>query len=57
LGQNVREAHVRLFAADIAELKRRAAARGVSWQIELRLVVRQALREPAIIQLEPPEEK
>lgn len=37
------EVHSRLFAADVAELKRRAETAGIPWQIELRLLVRRAL--------------
>jgi hypothetical protein len=37
------EVHARLFPDSVRELKKRAAARGVSWQIELRLLVKNAL--------------
>lgn len=35
--------HFRLFAADVAEAKRRAAKEGLPWQVWLRLLVRKAL--------------
>jgi hypothetical protein len=38
------EVHARLFPEDVRELKRIAKERGISWQIELRLLVRRALR-------------
>jgi hypothetical protein len=38
------EAHVRLFADSVLELKKLAAEKGTHWQIELRQLVRQALR-------------
>ena len=38
------EVHTRLFADDVATLKRIAAERVIPWQIELRLLVRRALR-------------
>jgi len=41
--QHVVEAHVRLFAADIEQLKKIAAERGSRWQFELRLLVKRAL--------------
>jgi hypothetical protein len=37
------EVHARLFPESVRELKRLAAERGVSWQIELRLLVKRAL--------------
>lgn len=40
----LKEAHVRLFSDDIELLKKLAAAHGFSWQIELRLLVRRALK-------------
>lgn len=36
--------HIRLFAEDVAALKLRATERGVPWHVELRLLVRDALR-------------
>lgn len=44
----LRRVNTRLFEADVAEIQRRAAERGIDWQIELRLLVRHALRLPAI---------
>lgn len=38
------EVHARLFPDDVEELKRRAAESGLSYHIELRLLVRRALR-------------
>lgn len=38
------DAHVRLFGSDVAELKRQAREKGSHWQIELRQLVRAALR-------------
>ncbi len=51
----VRECHVRLFDEDVQELQAIAAETGVSWQIELRLLVRKALRERkiALLEVEP----
>lgn len=37
----------RLFDDDIAELKRRANAEGIRWQIKLRLLVHEALKHTA----------
>jgi hypothetical protein len=36
--------HTRFFASDVAEVQRIAAEKGLPWQIELRLVVRRALK-------------
>lgn len=36
--------HTRFFAEDVATLKRMAEASGLPWQIELRQLVRRALR-------------
>lgn len=36
--------HARLFADDVKRLKELAAERGIGWQIELRLLVRRALK-------------
>jgi hypothetical protein len=38
------EVHARLFPDDVAELKRLAGISGLTYQIELRLLVRRALR-------------
>lgn len=38
------DAHVRLFADDVASLKKSAREKGYNWQIELRQLVRSALR-------------
>lgn len=38
------EVHARLFPADVEMLKQIAADSGVSFQVELRLLVRRALR-------------
>ncbi len=38
------EVHARLFADSVEEIKKIADERGVPWQIELRLLVRRALR-------------
>ena len=38
------EVHTRLFEEDIAELKKIAETTGTKWQVELRLLVRRALR-------------
>lgn len=38
------EAHCRLFADDVEALKRIAISNGTRWHIELRLLVRRALR-------------
>lgn len=38
------EVHVRLFSEDVVELKRIAAHNGSHWNIELRQLVRRALR-------------
>lgn len=46
--------HTRLFAVDIAELKDLAAVRGIAWQIELRLLVRRALKEQRIAIIDEP---
>jgi hypothetical protein len=46
--------HARLFAADVAELKRIAEARGIGWQVELRLLVRHALASQRITILDEP---
>ena len=40
----ITEVHARLFEADVRELKRIATQRGTPWQIELRLLVRRALK-------------
>jgi hypothetical protein len=44
--------HTRLFADDLAELRRRAALRRIGWQVELRLLVHRALKEAAVDLLE-----
>ncbi len=36
--------HARLFSDDVAQLKRLAAERGIPWHVELRLLVRRALK-------------
>jgi hypothetical protein len=36
--------NTRLFAADVTLIKKIAAERGIPWQIELRLLVRRALK-------------
>jgi hypothetical protein len=36
--------HTRFFKSDVAEIQRIAAEKGLPWQIELRLVVRRALK-------------
>lgn len=36
--------HTRFFATDIEEVKRIATANGLPWQVELRLIVRRAVR-------------
>lgn len=38
------EVHTRLFFRDVEAIKRIAVERGVAWQIELRLLVRRALK-------------
>jgi hypothetical protein len=40
----LQEVHARLFAADVVLLKKIAEERGTSYQIELRLLVRRALK-------------
>ncbi len=40
----VMEVHARLFVADVKDLKKIADKTGISWQIELRQLVRRALR-------------
>ena len=37
------EVHTRLFAADVTQVQAIAAARGMKWQVELRMLVRRAL--------------
>ncbi len=53
------EAHVRLFADDVGHLKRVAAEKGLPWLIELRLLVRRAIkgekREVVVLRDAPPE--
>lgn len=36
--------HTRFFATDIEDVKRIATANGLPWQVELRLIVRRAVR-------------
>lgn len=38
------DTHVRLFADDVSQIKKIAHERGLPWQIELRMLVRRALR-------------
>lgn len=38
------EVHTRLFPEDVAELKKIALKNGIAWGIELRMLVRRALR-------------
>lgn len=38
------EVHTRFFADSIVEVKKIAAQRGIPWQIELRLILRRALK-------------
>ena len=38
------ETHIRLFSDDVEALQRIAAEKGIPWQIELRLLVRRALK-------------
>ena len=38
------EIHARLFHSDVAMLKKIAAKRGLPWHLELRLLVRRALK-------------
>ncbi len=46
----LKEAHVRLFAEDVELLEKIAAKNGTHWQIELRVLLRRALRgEPLSI--------
>jgi len=40
----LQEVHARLFAADVVTLKRVADERGNRWQVELRQLVRRALK-------------
>lgn len=46
--------HTRLFAADIARLKHLAEARGIGWQVELRLLVHRALEAESIPIIDEP---
>lgn len=45
--KHLRPVFSRLFATDVAEIKRIAADRGIPWQIELRLLIRRAIRGAA----------
>lgn len=40
----LRETHCRLFAEDIELIQKMALEHGVPWQVEIRLLVRRALR-------------
>lgn len=42
------EIHARLFAEDIEELQQRARSKGSNVGIELRVLVRRALKEPKL---------
>lgn len=43
-GYGISDVHVRLFDADIATLKARAEQTGIPWSVELRVLVKRALK-------------
>lgn len=45
------EIHSRLFADDVARLKKRAAEKRIGWQVELRLLVHKALQDEGTVNI------
>lgn len=41
--------HTRLFEEDVDILKREAGARGIPWQVHLRLLVREAVKRKVVV--------